>query len=105
MIEITMFGKKKTAEKKSTDKKHSRSASRINERFTTSISATPKTSGDTEEFLYISNESHYEQVIERIKNVRKTLWIRLSASANVKNFLLCKRTKSVLALPILKIYM
>ena len=42
-------------------------------RPTTSISAIPKTSGDTEEFLYISNESHYEQVIERIKNVRNTL--------------------------------
>ena len=28
-----------------------------------------------EDFLYISNESHYDQVIERIKTVKKTLWI------------------------------
>lgn len=81
-MEITMFGKKKSTEKKSADKKPSRSASRINERSTTSISATPKTSGDTEDFLYISNESHYEQVIERIKNVKKTLWI---GTADIKD--------------------
>lgn len=90
-MEITMFGKKKTTEKKNADKKSLRSASRINKRSTTSIAAIPKTSGDTEEFLYISNESHYEQVIERIKNVKKTLWMRLRSSANVKNFLSCKR--------------
>lgn len=82
MIEITMFGKKKSTEKKSADKKPAMSASKKKVRPTTSISAIPKTSGDTEEFLYISNESHYEQVIERIKNVKKTLWI---GTADIKD--------------------
>lgn len=48
-----MFGKKKTTEKE-----------------------TP------EDFLYISNEAHYEQVIERIKTVKKTLWI---GTADIKD--------------------
>lgn len=52
-----MFGRKKTTEKKST------------------ATATP-------EFLYISNESHYDQVIERIKTVKKTLWI---GTADIKD--------------------
>lgn len=82
MMEITMFGKKKSTEKKSADKKPAKSASKKKVRPTTSISAIPKTSGDTEEFLYISNESHYEQVIERIKNVKKTLWI---GTADIKD--------------------
>ena len=77
-----MFGKKKSTEKKSADKKPAKSASKKKVRPTTSISAIPKTSGDTEEFLYISNESHYEQVIERIKNVKKTLWI---GTADIKD--------------------
>ena len=37
---------------------------------------------ENEEFLYISNESHYEQVIERIKTVNKTLWI---GTADIKD--------------------
>ena len=57
------------------------------------------------EFQYIANEARYYTVIEKIKDCKKTLWMRLRASANVKNFLSCKRTKSVLALPILKTYM
>ena len=54
------------------------------------------------EFQYIANEAHYDKVIEKIKDCKKTLWMRLRASANVTNFLSCKRTKSVLALLILK---
>ena len=57
------------------------------------------------EFQYIANEDHYAKVIEKIKDCKKTLWMRLRASANVKNFLSCKRTKSVLALLISKTYM
>ena len=34
------------------------------------------------EYLYISNENHYDQVIERIKTVKKTLWI---GTADIKD--------------------
>ena len=34
------------------------------------------------EFTYISNESHYDQVIERIKSVKKLLWI---GTADIKD--------------------
>ncbi len=44
-----------------------------------STGSIPKTSS---EFTYISNESHYEQVIERIKTVKKTLWI---GTADIKD--------------------
>ena len=44
--------------------------------------ATKKIILENEEFLYISNESHYEQVIERIKTVKKTLWI---GTADIKD--------------------
>jgi len=63
-------------------------------------SATLSPKGDTplkspvstsSEFIYIANEAHYDQVIERIKTVKKTLWMRLRVSANVNNFLSCKR--------------
>ena len=36
----------------------------------------------TSEFIYISNEAHYDQVIERIKSVKKTLWI---GTADIKD--------------------
>ena len=53
-------------------------------------SATPSPRGSapktpvpsTSEFLYISNEAHYDQVIERIKSVKKTLWI---GTADIKD--------------------
>ena len=35
-----------------------------------------------EDFLYICNEAHYEQVIERMKTVKKTLWI---GTADIKD--------------------
>lgn len=44
-----------------------------------STGSIPETSS---EFTYISNESHYEQVIERIKTVKKTLWI---GTADIKD--------------------
>ena len=43
----------------------------------------PKTPGvPASEFTYISNESHYDQVIERIKSVKKLLWI---GTADIKD--------------------
>ena len=45
--------------------------------------STPKTPvPSTSEFTYISNEAHYAQVIERIKTVKKTLWI---GTADIKD--------------------
>lgn len=42
-----------------------------------------KTPGSSRpDFLYISNEAHYAQVIERIKSVKKTLWI---GTADIKD--------------------
>ena len=35
-----------------------------------------------EDFLYVCNEAHYEQVIERMKTVKKTLWI---GTADIKD--------------------
>lgn len=87
-----MFEKKKT-EKKSTSKKVTKKAE-VNNRPSTSARekssdtpssksiATKKIISENEEFLYISNESHYEQVIERIKTVKKTLWI---GTADIKD--------------------
>lgn len=87
-----MFEKKKT-EKKSTSKKVTKKAE-VNNRSSTSARkkssdtpssksiATKKIISENEEFLYISNESHYEQVIERIKTVKKTIWI---GTADIKD--------------------
>lgn len=87
-----MFEKKKT-EKKSTSKKVTKKAE-VNNRSSTSARkkssdtpssksiATKKIILENEEFLYISNESHYEQVTERIKTVKKTLWI---GTADIKD--------------------
>lgn len=87
-----MFEKKKT-EKKSTSKNVTKKAE-VNNRPSTSARkkssdtpssksiATKKIILENEEFLYISNESHYEQVIERIKTVKKTLWI---GTADIKD--------------------
>ncbi len=87
-----MFGKKKTG-KKTSSKKVAKKAE-VNSRPSTSArkrsSETPSSKSITtkkiisknEEFLYISNESHYEQVIERIKTVKKTLWI---GTADIKD--------------------
>lgn len=87
-----MFEKKKT-EKKSTSKKVAKKAE-VNNRSSTSARkkssdtppsksiATKKIISENEEFLYISNESHYEQVIERIKTVKKTIWI---GTADIKD--------------------
>ena len=95
-----MFGRKKTTEKKTVSKKQvskntkgekspSLQTPRPARRPTVSFAApfprgaAPKTPlPENEEFLYISNESHYDQVIERIKTVKKTLWI---GTADIKD--------------------
>ena len=102
-----MFGKKKTTEKKTKEKKSAankqvnkntkgevspsrREFSKENSVSSRSERPTPSPRGSTpktpvpssEEFLYISNESHYDQVIERIKTVKKTLWI---GTADIKD--------------------
>ena len=83
-----MFGKKKT-EKKTSSKKaevNSRSSTSARKRSSETPSSksitTKKIISKNEEFLYISNESHYEQVIERITTVKKTLWI---GTADIKD--------------------
>ena len=108
-----MFGKKKTTEKKTSSAAKSttkKTAAKKNATKTTKAVSKTQTKELAEyisqkqpaepEFQYIANEAHYDKVIEKIKDCKKTLWMRLRASANVKNFLSCKRTKSVLALPI-----
>ena len=91
-----MFGKKKTTEKKASvkntngkkakgEKSPSLQTPRPSSRPAVSSAspiprgAAPKTPS---EFLFISNEAHYEQVIERIKTVKKTLWI---GTADIKD--------------------
>ncbi len=91
-----MFGKKKTTEKKASvkntngkntkgEKSPSLQTPRPSSRPAVSSAspiprgAAPKT---PDEFLFISNEAHYEQVIERIKTVKKTLWI---GTADIKD--------------------
>ena len=95
-----MFGRKKTIEKKTAakmqvskntkgEKSPSLQTPRLARRPAVSSAtliprgAAPKTPlPANEEFLYISNESHYDQVIERIKTVKKTLWI---GTADIKD--------------------
>lgn len=94
-----MFGRKKTIEKKTAAKmqvskntKGEKSPSLQTPRLArrpavSSATLIPRGAPKTplpanEEFLYISNESHYDQVIERIKTVKKTLWI---GTADIKD--------------------
>ena len=92
-----MFGKKKPTETKTSKKKTSHKAGEKSPSLQTprpssrsavsSVSpiprgTAPKTPTAIDEFLYISNEAHYDQVIERIKTVKKTLWI---GTADIKD--------------------
>lgn len=94
-----MFGKKKT-EKKSTSKKQADAKKSVNKKTqkakggeilplapASKLSfATPSAASNADrnaaDFLYIANEAHYDQVIERIKDVKKTLWI---GTADIKD--------------------
>ena len=77
-----MFGKKKNNKKGGESLPHAPARKRS--------SATPSNGGHprnapastNSEFIYISNEAHYDQVIERIKTVKKTLWI---GTADIKD--------------------
>ena len=89
-----MFGRKKTTEKKSAAKKPAtkkaggeslpHAPARKRSYATPSNGGHPRNApaSSASEFLYISNESHYDQVIERIKTVKKTLWI---GTADIKD--------------------
>lgn len=97
-----MFGKKKTEKKTSSIKNSSKkpAAKKLATKTTKAVSKT-QTQDLAEiirqkqpaepEIQYIANEDHYDKVIEKIKDCKKTLWMRLRASANVNNFLSCKR--------------
>ena len=85
-----MFGKKKT-EKKSTSTKKTTAKKTVNKATITKKAkpASTKTivpvktaSTSVQETLYIANDAHYDQVIERIKDVKKTLWI---GTADIKD--------------------
>lgn len=78
-----MFGiKKKTKKKNSSPKKTSAKSVVSTRSITASSSAISSAGHNTTEFLYIANDAHYDQVIERIKDVKKTLWI---GTADIKD--------------------
>ena len=74
-----MFKKKTSKEKiKITEKATKTTQSKK----TIAAKKTKTTSSPTLEFQYISNEEHYDLVIEKIKSVKKTLWI---GTADIKD--------------------
>ena len=86
-----MFGKKKKTEKKDTSSKKTvtkkssakTAAAKKPVSTTTRTVATVKTTSSAlPETSYIANDAHYDQVIERIKDVKKTLWI---GTADIKD--------------------
>ena len=84
-----MLGKKKKTEKKETSSKNTvtkNSSAKITaakKTASTSTNTTVKiTPGSLPETSYIANDAHYDQVIERIKDVKKTLWI---GTADIKD--------------------
>ena len=84
-----MYGKKKKTEKKETSSKKTvtkNSSAKITaakKTASTSTNTTVKiTPGALPETSYIANDAHYDQVIERIKDVKKTLWI---GTADIKD--------------------
>lgn len=89
-----MFGKKKTTEKKTSSTKNSSkkpAAKKLAPKTTKAISKT-QTQDLAEiirqkqpaepEFQYIANEDHYDKVIEKINDCKKTLWI---GTADIKD--------------------
>lgn len=88
---MNMFGKKKKPEKKETSSKNTvtkkssanTTAAKKPVSTTTRTVATVKTTSSAlPETSYIANDAHYDQVIERIKDVKKTLWI---GTADIKD--------------------
>lgn len=88
-----MFGKKKT-EKKTSSTKNSSKKSAAKKLATKTTKAVSKTQTQDlaeiirqkqpaePEFQYIANEDHYDKVIEKIKDCKKTLWI---GTADIKD--------------------
>lgn len=86
-----MFVKKKKTEKKETSSKNTvtknssakitaaKNTASTSTNTTTTVKITP---GALPETSYIANDAHYDQVIERIKDVKKTLWI---GTADIKD--------------------
>lgn len=81
-----MFGKKKSTSKKQTDAKKSVNKKTQKAKEGESLPLTPASKlsfatpsaasnagRNAADFLYIANEAHYDQVIERIKDVKKKL--------------------------------
>ena len=90
-----MFGKKKTTEKKtssaakSTTKKpaakkpESKTTKAVSKTQTKELAEYIRQKQTAEpEFQYIANEAHYDKVIEKIKDCKKTLWI---GTADIKD--------------------
>ena len=86
-----MFGKKKKTEKKEISSKKTvtkkssakTTAAKKPVSTTTRTVATVKTTSSAlPETSYIANDAHYDQVIKRIKDVKKTLWI---GTADIKD--------------------
>lgn len=77
-----MFGKNRKTEsstKKTGAKKTSVKATAKKKSASTTVETKPAALPET---LYIANDAHYDQVIERIKDVKKTLWI---GTADIKD--------------------
>lgn len=74
-----MFKKKTSKEKIKTTEKATKTTQ---SKKTIAAKKTKTTSSPTLEFQYISNEEHYDLVIEKIKSVKKTLWI---GTADIKD--------------------
>ena len=86
-----MFGKKKKTEKKDTSSKKTvtkkssaktTAAKKPVSTTTRTVANVKTTSSALPETSYIANDAHYDQVIERIKDVKKTLWI---GTADIKD--------------------
>ena len=88
-----MFGKKSSAKKtSSTTKSTSKPAAKITASKKAKTVTKPQTQELAEyirqkqpaepEFQYIANDDHYDKVIDRIKDCKKTLWI---GTADIKD--------------------
>jgi len=90
-----MFGKKtkkttSTKNQKKTDKPKQKSSKEGEvspslqpaKQSSATLSAASGAGRNAAETIYVANEEHYEQVIEKIKNVKKTLWI---GTADIKD--------------------
>ena len=102
-----MFGKKKTTEKKTSSTKNSSKKPAAKTPVTKTTKAVSKTQTQElaeyirqkqpaePEFQYIANEDHYDKVIEKSKDCKKTLWI---GTADIKDLYVKdgRRTKPLL---------